>query len=86
MLQVLNFARVPLRHQLVVMNGGTILDSAFLCWYSLDSIGFLRAIMVSELCALCAHIRLMRIHACMYIPAERNCWNLYMRMQGAKSG
>ncbi|CAK0784823.1 hypothetical protein CVIRNUC_008027 [Coccomyxa viridis] len=30
--QVLNFARVPLRHQLVVMNGGTILDSAFLCW------------------------------------------------------
>ena len=31
--QVLNFARVPLRHQLVVMNGGTIADSAFLCWY-----------------------------------------------------
>ena len=32
LLQVINFARVPLRHQLVVMNGGTILDSAFLCW------------------------------------------------------
>ena len=31
-LQVINFARVPLRHQLVVMNGSTILDSAFLCW------------------------------------------------------
>ena len=31
-MQVINFARVPLRHQLVVMNGGTILDSAFLCW------------------------------------------------------
>ena len=32
LLQVINFARVPLRHQLLVMNGGTILDSAFLCW------------------------------------------------------
>lgn len=31
-MQIVNFARVPLRHQLVVMNGGTILDSAFLCW------------------------------------------------------
>ncbi len=30
--QVLNFAKVPLRHQLVVMNGGTIMDSAFICW------------------------------------------------------
>ena len=30
--QVVKFARVPLRHQLVVMNGGTILDSAFICW------------------------------------------------------
>ena len=60
--QVLNFARVPLRHQLVVMNGGTILDSAFLCWYALDSIGSVRAVMVSELCALCAYVRLMHIH------------------------
>jgi protein Mpv17 len=32
--QALNFARVPLRHQLVVTNGGTIADSAFLCWYA----------------------------------------------------
>lgn len=30
--QVANFAKVPLRHQLVVMNGGTIMDSAFICW------------------------------------------------------
>eukprot|EP00891_Asterochloris_glomerata_P009857 jgi/Astpho2/9857/Aster-x1614 len=32
MYQTLNFARVPVQHQLLVCNLGSLLDSTFLCW------------------------------------------------------
>ena len=32
MYQTLNFARVPVQHQLLVCNLGSLLDSRFLCW------------------------------------------------------
>lgn len=30
--QTLNFAKVPVRHQLLFVNAGCLVDATFLCW------------------------------------------------------